>query len=72
MRKLAREAVIFMLIGMTLGSVGEYVYLCIDQWNVKVKYLENLGVALILAPYGFVAGLGIWLFYRLVRFAVKG
>jgi hypothetical protein len=157
MRKLAREAVIFMLAGMLLGSISGYVYVCYDQsktiktqrsalWNncevlrtrgfhvisdfhgnytgphecndvfgnwtetdwkrqelgdasepagfipyeptfeeinkasaegqriknAKVKYLENLGVLLIFGPGGFAIGLGVWLFYRLVRFAVKG
>jgi hypothetical protein len=155
MRKLAREAVIFMLIGMMLASIGAYAYACFGQFktiktqrsalwnncevlrtqgfhsinnvggtvttpvecndvfgnwsetdwkrqelgnqtpgfipfdltfeeinkasaeglrikNAKVEYLENLGVLLLFGPGGFAVGLGVWLFYRLVRFAVKG
>jgi hypothetical protein len=157
MRKLAREAVIFMLVGMMLGSISGYVYLCLEQsktiktqreqlWNscevlrtrgghlisdihgnyttphecsdvfrnwtetdwkrqelgdaseppgfipdeptfeeinkasaeglriknAKIEYLENLGVLLFFGPGGFAVGLGVWLLYRLVRFAVKG
>jgi hypothetical protein len=34
--------------------------------------LENALWSLILGLWGFLAGLVIWLFYRLVRFAVKG
>jgi hypothetical protein len=40
--------------------------------NLKVNYTENALVSLVVGAYGFVGGLGTWLFYRLVRFAVKG
>jgi hypothetical protein len=33
---------------------------------------ELLGWALIYGFYGFPAGFGLWIFYRVVRFAVKG
>ena len=70
MRKLAPEAVIFMLFSMAMASIGGYVYLCVEQ--SQITYLENLGIILTFGPGGFVAGFGIWLFYRLVLFAVKG
>jgi hypothetical protein len=70
MRKLARQAVIFMLFSTAISSIGGYVYLCVEQ--SQIKYLENLGIILTFGPGGFVAGFGIWLFYRVVLFAVKG
>jgi hypothetical protein len=51
MRNLAREAVIFALIGGLLVAIAGL----------------SLMVGLI---YGSVAGLGIWIVYRLVRFAL--
>jgi hypothetical protein len=147
-RKLAREAVIFMLLGLLLSSTGAFIYMhhaqaksnqaqrdalkkdcdSIPSWGVgeqrperrytsqaecslvfgttlypprpydpgvklsaesiqndaealaEGERIKNLGVdyegnalaGLVFGAYGFVAGLGIWLFYRLVRFAVKG
>jgi len=35
-------------------------------------YKEPFIVGGVYGGFGFLAGLGIWLFYRLVRFAVKG
>jgi hypothetical protein len=43
--------------------------------RIKNLRIDNQGHALfglVFGAYGFVAGLGIWFFYRLVRFAVKG
>lgn len=40
--------------------------------NLSIDNEEAGGVALLLAPWGFLGGLGLWIFYRLVRFAIKG
>ncbi len=40
--------------------------------NLKIDNLSNASVAAINGLYGFAGGFGTWLFYRLVRFAVKG
>jgi ABC-type multidrug transport system fused ATPase/permease subunit len=40
--------------------------------NLKIDSAGHALVALLVGAYGFVAGLGVWFFYRLVRFAVKG
>jgi hypothetical protein len=157
MRKLAREAVIFMLVSMLLGFVGTFVYQIHDQrrdinnqrdaldkncagfdiadaspahpavmmsqsypdgvfvtraectlvfgtkkypvvnfdpgvklneqdtrdydnalergktiMNLKIDYPPALFVSAIIGAWSFAVGLGLWLFYRLVRFAVKG
>jgi hypothetical protein len=40
--------------------------------NMKIDYAGNALVSLVVGAYGFAAGFGIWIFYRLVRFAVKG
>jgi hypothetical protein len=40
--------------------------------NMKFDYAGNGLVSLVVGAYGFAAGFGVWLFYRLVRFAVKG
>jgi hypothetical protein len=40
--------------------------------NLKMDNLGNAVVAAFAGMYGFAAGFGVWLFYRLVRFAVKG
>jgi hypothetical protein len=40
--------------------------------NLAVNNQENALVALIFGAYGFPGGLVIWLFCRLIRFAVKG
>jgi len=52
-----------MLVGMVLGSIFGFV--CSDAGDAIFD-------AFIGAPYGFAVGPGIWLFYRLVRFAVRG
>ena len=40
--------------------------------NLSIDYQGNVLLSCLAGAYGFVAGLGIWLFYRLIRFAVKG
>jgi hypothetical protein len=84
-RRLAREAVIFMLLGMVLAAVGSFIYLRHDiaYWTAEIaKYggtvvapatiSETAVTAAVFGLYGFIGGFGVWLFYRLVRFAVKG
>ena len=127
LRRLAREAVIFMLLGMLLAAVGSFIYLhhnevvsirnrtavmeppgpdagpnasqCIwldqpfdpqgplvpiselpksEQECIRTElrnHLNNLELALaasVVGLYGFAGGFGVWLFYRLVRFAITG
>jgi hypothetical protein len=38
----------------------------------RQRLLENATGSLVVDLWGFPAGVGVWLFYRLVRFAVKG
>jgi hypothetical protein len=38
----------------------------------KLDYEESALVSLVVGAYAFAGGLGVWLFYRLLRFAVKG
>jgi len=147
-RRLAREAVIFMLLGMVLAAVGGFIYMHHNEavsirnqrdalkrecdglarvggeyWtrladghmttvaecnlafgtslapisqapdfipddffskrdaalaegtrikNLKIDNLSNALAAAVIGFYGFAGGFGVWLFYRLVRFAVKG
>lgn len=40
--------------------------------NLKVNYGEIAWDALVVAPFGVGTGLIVWLFFRLVYFAVKG
>jgi hypothetical protein len=40
--------------------------------NLRIDNQANAMVAAVIGLYGFAAGLGVWLFYRLVRFAIKG
>jgi len=40
--------------------------------NLAIDNGQIAGEALFLAPWGFIAGLAVWLFYRLVRFAILG
>ncbi len=37
-----------------------------------ISAIEWAGLFALGLPYGFVGGLGLWVLYRLVRFAVKG
>jgi hypothetical protein len=48
-----------------------------DYWLAYAKAksqhrTENMMAAAVLSLWGFPAGIMVWLFYRLVRFAVKG
>ena len=108
MRKLAREATIFMLIGFPLTAFSLFGYWRYEQVkNLRVQraavseikldpstfvpldlpanykpsplYLDvndNEDLALDAAQsglqYGFLCGFGFWVFYRVLRFAVKG
>jgi len=40
--------------------------------NLKIDNLSNALVAGVFGLYGFAGGLGVWLLYRLVRFAITG
>ena len=40
--------------------------------DLSTHYMENVTASLICGVYGFAGGFGLWLFYRLVRFAIKG
>jgi hypothetical protein len=40
--------------------------------NLRIHDLSNASVAAVIGLYGFAGGFGIWIFYRLVCFAVKG
>jgi len=40
--------------------------------NLKVDFADCALTGAIAGGFGFVGGLGVWLFYRLVRFAIKG
>jgi hypothetical protein len=48
-----------------------------DYWAAyrhakKQVFTENVLMSLLFGLYGFPAGVALWIFYRLVRFAVKG
>jgi hypothetical protein len=40
--------------------------------DLSINSMEILTASLICGAYGFAGGGGLWLFYRLVRFAVRG
>ena len=67
MRKLAREAVIFML----LASLLVFALLSLGLLESSSTG-EAIGIALLNAWVGLPIGLGCWVLYRAVRFAVKG
>jgi hypothetical protein len=123
-RRLCREAVIFMLLGLLLTTISSFIYMhhteaqrwppcpppetitpappsqapqsdpppslrgygCEDPVSHqrlfvvtsdpaprrKINDLQLALTSATLGLYGFAAGFGIWLFYRLVRFAVEG
>ncbi len=90
MRKLAREAVIFMLLTPIVVFVSSFAYFYHDA-HKSVRFppppagytldpaassstpaSEMLGDSLLLGFYGFPTGLGLWVLYRVVRFAIKG
>jgi hypothetical protein len=62
-------------LSVPLGSADQ-VAIEKDYWAAYSKARRrNLGIgmgSLALSVWGFPAGLGIWAFYRLVRFAIKG
>jgi hypothetical protein len=86
MRKLAREAVIFALLGWIILTASTFVYFrmtvptnmnppaqaCLDFNRGDCNNMEFLKLSLFFGLGGFPAGLGIWMFYRVVRFAIKG
>jgi hypothetical protein len=39
---------------------------------LRIDNTASAEIAAFVAPWGFLAGFGIWLFYRLVRFAIVG
>ena len=69
MRKLAREAVIFMLVTMAVSAIGVPILIGLTEKSTSGDLVLSGAWA---GAIGFFAGLGIWLFYRLVRFAIKG
>jgi hypothetical protein len=114
-RKLAREAVIFMLLTPLLVVAGTFIYFHATIPNKVVLDMSTsrplnevekanappgatrvvrafppsqaclnfdsngdcsnrafLVASLFFGLYGFPAGLGLWIFYRLIRFAIKG
>lgn len=90
MRKLAREAVIFVLLTPVLVFGSSFAYLYYDAHKpitsdmtqgvpsgliserISTPTSELLGLALLFGLYGFPVGFGVWVFYRTVRFAIKG
>lgn len=77
MRKLAREAVIFTLLAMTCVGVAVFIIASVNpQWwsnGVKEGFSETVIASVSAAGFfGAPAGLGLWVLYRLIRFAVKG
>lgn len=40
--------------------------------DLSLHHMENATASLICGVYGFAGGFGLWLFYRLVRFAIRG
>lgn len=40
--------------------------------DLKIDYPTVLFVSAFIGAWSFIVGLGLWLFYRLIRFAVKG
>lgn len=73
MRKLAREAVIFMLLTSLLLAVGIFVYMVIsDGQESNLVGAASIGGLMYGLIFGLPTGLGFWIFYRAIRFAVKG
>jgi hypothetical protein len=71
MRKLAREAVIFVLLTGLAVVVISYAGITVTPFLRDDATLPWY-MPLVLGVFGFPAGLAIWSFYRLIRFAVKG
>ena len=40
--------------------------------NLSIDNLANIFSSMVAGGFGFVGGFGVWIFYRLLRFAVKG
>jgi hypothetical protein len=71
-RKLAREAVVVVLIGVPLLFIGGFIYFQYIEGRASA-ISENLFSAGIGSVYfGVPVFLGLWFLYRLIRFAVKG
>lgn len=45
---------------------------CLRAKNLRIDNAADAFAAAVFGLYGFAGGFGVWLFYRLVRFAVKG
>jgi hypothetical protein len=64
------------LISVPLGEQSQIViekqYWAAYAKAKRQRLWENGAGSLVVGLWGFPAGLGVWLFYRLVRFAVKG
>ena len=69
MRRLAREAVIFILLTSLLVFVGLSVLLSTSPHS---SFWEIVGPSALDMWMGIPVGLGLWILYRAVRFAVKG
>lgn len=83
MRKIAREAVIFMLSGLVLYAlfiaIDDYQYMhrrSLDLWNHMTLFEKafdiTFGAIISGFEFGIPAGLFVWSFYRVIRFAAKG
>lgn len=77
MRKLAREAVIFTLLGAAAAGITILTISLVNPiwWNNGVHdgFPESVIASVSSAGFwGAPAGLTSWVFYRLLRFAVQG
>jgi hypothetical protein len=70
-RRLCREAIIFMLAGLVLVGVGGFIYVCLFEAKGLPTALQRAAVSVVLGLYGAAGAFCIWIFYRIVRFAVK-
>jgi hypothetical protein len=69
-RKIAREAVIFALLGWPTACLIILIVLLVT--GAAHSTTDWLMVVPIGGLVGLSGGLGIWILYRLIRFAVKG
>lgn len=69
MRKLIQEMVRFALIFSALSGIGMFTTLMF--WGTNLIEAA-VCAAVYYIPSGLVAGLSVWVVYRLIRFAVKG
>ena len=77
MRKLAREAVIFTLLGAACVGTAVFIIASVNPiwWSNGVYdgFLDTVIASASAAGFfGAPTGLGLWALYRLLRFAVKG